>query len=153
MNILLLISLLIPLVLIGYVISGLDEFLERGGILDEEIPSYPTAILLGKSDLAKQVNVLLKQNNIQVIHLAEPFLLERGQNLHYLFALSENDADNIALCKIGEKVYGIKNMISICNDQNNEKMFIHEHIRYLSGKDAAPQILLQSVTQEKEQIS
>ena len=150
MNVLLLISLLIPLVLIGYVISGLDEFLERGGLLDEEDLSYPTAVLFGKSDLSKQVNALLKQNNIQVVQLTEPFLLERGQDYRYLFAISENDADNIALCKIGEKVYGIKNMISICNDQSNERMFIHEHIRYVSGKDAAPQILLQFVTQEKE---
>ena len=107
MQLLLIICFLIPLVCIGYFLSCLDKFIaEKGFLLETEKPS-PVAIVLGDTELAKQVNVILEKDRIQVLKLTEPFMVEKYQNIQYLFALSENDVDNMVLIKIGSKVYGI----------------------------------------------
>ncbi len=147
---LLAIGFLVPFVYIGYLLSKLDKFLKKNGDAIEGGEVSPIAIVLGRTGLAMEVGELLKKNGIGVLYLAEPFLLERGRRFHYLFALSENDADNIILCKIGEKIYSIEKTISLCNDRRNETMFIGEGIRCLSGRTATAQILYQTAMQEPE---
>jgi len=133
-----------------YIMAKLDDFIAAGGIVsDDEI--YPVAIVLGGTELAKQVSALLEKNNIHVLYLTEPFLIEQGHNFQYLFALSESDADNIVLCKIGFKVYGIEKMISFCNDSRNEGIFIREKIPHLTGKEITAQRLYEAVLQKREE--
>ena len=153
MWLLLIMSILILVVFIGYFISKVDRFLDKGGfekeltVVDEV---RPTAIVLGKTELARQIVELLQKNAIPVFSLAEPFLIEQNQNFCYLFALSENDADNIILCKIGLKVYNVKKTISLCNNRVSEDMFISEGIRYTTGKEVTAQMLYQALLQEPE---
>jgi hypothetical protein len=150
MWILLALGFLIPFVYIGYLLSKLDKFLEETGAVIEDRKKSPVAIVLGSTDLAKQVGELLEKNRIRVFHLTEPFLLEREQNFRYMFALSENDADNIVLCKIGKEVYSIEKIISLCNDPRNEGMFLGERIRYLSVQGVTAHMLYQAVAQDTE---
>lgn len=142
MWILLAICGLIPVVYLGHLLSKLDMFVAKGSVQIENSMT-PTAIVLGETEQAKQITVLLEMNSILVFHLTEPFLFEPNQNFCYLFALSENDADNIVLCKIGKRVYSIEKMISLCNDRCNESMFIHEEIDYLSGEESTAQMIYQ----------
>src|SRR5665647_1259517 len=114
MWILLLIGCLIPLIFIGYLMSKLDKFIGEGGVGTENNEICPVAIVLGETELAKEITKLLEKSNIPIYPLTEPFLLEQAQDLRYLFALSDNDADNIVLCKIGKKLYNIEKMISLC---------------------------------------
>lgn len=150
MWILLVVAFLIPLVYIGYLVSKLDMFLAQEVLENNNDKAFPVAIVLGETDLAKQIVKLLEKNRIQVLHITGPFLFKQEQNLQYLFALSENDADNIVLCEIGMKVYGIKDMISICNDRKDEGMFINEKIRYLLKDKVTVQILYNAVIQDAE---
>ncbi|MGE4284517.1 MAG: hypothetical protein AB7G87_12500 [Clostridia bacterium] len=150
MWVLLIIGGLIPFVYFGYLVSKLDKFLAQGGFAMEDDKMCPIAIVLGQTELAKQITNLLREDKIPVFPLTEPFLLEREKNFCYLFALSENDADNIVLCKIGKKVYGVNKMISLCNDRRNEGMFISERIRYLSGENITAQTIYRTVLQETE---
>lgn len=150
MWILLIIAFLIPLVYIGHLMSKVDKFLEKGGLIVTEEVIRPVAIVLGEGDLAQQVIKLLQKNEIPALALAEPFLLQQEQSFRYLFALSESDSDNIVLCKIGKKVYNLEKIISLCNDKRNEGMFISEKIRYLSGVNVTATLLYQSVLQETE---
>ncbi len=122
MGILIILGLVVSFVYIGYLVSRLDKFLAKGGLINENDEIYPSAIVLGGTDIAKEINELLKSDMIYVLSLAEPFLLEQKQNFHYLFALSENDVDNIVLCEIGKKLYGI---------EKNESMFMREKITYV----------------------
>ena len=119
-----------------YIMAKIDQFVVRAGNANEEYKSFPTAIVLGGTELANQVSLLLEKNKFHVMHLTEPYLMEREQNFVSLFALSENDADNIVLYKIGLKLYGIDQMISICNDSRNESIFTKEKISYLAGNEA-----------------
>lgn len=141
---------IIPFVFLGHLLSRLDKFLDGGGFQNEENKVSPTAVVLGVTELAIQITGILKNEGITVLTLTEPFLLEQGQNFEYLFALSDNDTDNIILCKIGRKVYNIDKMISICNDFQNKNMFKTENIRYLSRQEVTAQMLYQAVLQKVE---
>lgn len=150
---LLVMSFLILIIYLGYLISKLDAFLADEGFETEDAKDSPTAIVLGTSELAKQVCELLENNMIHVLPTIEPFLLEQELNFFYLFALSENDADNIILSKIGKKIYSIEKMISLCNDRRNECIFNSEKIPYLSGEEVTAQKLYQFFLQEMEEKS
>jgi hypothetical protein len=150
MWILLIIAFLIPLVYIGHLMSKVDKFLGKGGLMVEDNVIRSVAIVLGGGDLAQQVIELLQKNGIPVLVLAEPFLVQQEHSFRYLFAMSESDADNIVLCKIGKKVYNLEKIISLCNDQRNEGMFISEKIRYLSGANVTAKLLYEIVLQETE---
>lgn len=150
MLILLIISFLIPLVYIGHLMSKVDKFMEKGDLMIKDDVISPVAIVLGGSDLAKQIIELLQKNAIPVLTLLEPFLVEQEKNFCYLFALSENDADNIILCKVGKKVYNIEKIISICNDRRNDGMFMSEGIYYLPSEDSTAQMLYEVVMEDTE---
>lgn len=150
MWILLVIGFLIPFVYLGYLMSNLDKFLKGNALRIDNDKISPTAIVLGRTDLGNQVTELLEREGIRVFTLTEPFLFKKDKDLRYLFALSDNDADNIVLCKIGKKVYNIEEMISVCNDRRNESMFIREQILYKFGEGITAQILYQAVRHEVE---
>ena len=150
MWILLIIGFVIPLVYIGHLMSKLDKFLGKEGIKAQDDAICPVAIVLGAADLAKLVTQFLEKDGIPVLTLTEPFLVQKEQCFRYLFALSENDADNLVLCKIGKKVYNIENIISLCNDRRNEGMFKSEKIRYLMGENVTAQLIYESVLHSTE---
>ena len=150
MRILLVIGFLIPVVYIGYLLTKLDKFLVEGGFQIEYKEMLPVAIVLGCNDLATQVAQLLQKNGIPVLNLSEPFLLEQQQSFRYLFALSEKDVDNIVLCKVAKKVYGIEKIISLCNEGKNESMFKSERICYLSDENVTAEMLYKFVVKETE---
>ena len=148
MKILLVISFLVPLIFLGYLMSELDVFLSNNAIAIANADKSASAIVLGKNGLSEKIIELLKNKGLQVIHLTDPFQLIQERRLYYLFALSESDADNIAFCKIGKKLYGIENKISICNDKRNENMFISESINYVLKEKASADKLFQMVLQQ-----
>lgn len=150
MRLLLVIGFLIPFVYLGFLMSKLDKFLEKNAMVIDDNKIYLSAIVLGKTDFAKQITELLEKDGVKVLLLTEPFLFKQEWNFCYLFALSENDADNIVLSKIGRKVYNMDRMISICNDRRNEGLFANEKIHYLLGEKATAQMLYHAVLQETE---
>jgi len=149
MRVLLAIVLILLFIYLGYMVSRLGEFLDKNAIAINR----PVAILLGNNGLAQQVNDLLVENKIEVFHLTEPFLLVREQNFRYLFALSENDTDNLVLCKTVHKIYEVEEMVSICNDQRNQNMYVSEKIKYISAENATAPMICKAVLQELEVVS
>ncbi|MGE5678535.1 MAG: hypothetical protein ACM3ZR_10825 [Pseudomonadota bacterium] len=150
MKILLVISFLIPLIYIGYLVSQLDIFLSGKAETMANAHNSSGAVVLGSTKVAVQTVDLLDDMGIPVIHLLDPFQLIKEQKLCYMFALSENDADNIAFCKIGYKLYRIESMVSICNDKKNEYMFISENINYLPKDRISAAELVQLVLRKSE---
>lgn len=150
MKLLLVISFLIPLVYIWYLISRLGDFLEVKGIqaVDQDEPE--SSIVLGETRLAENTTRLLEKKGIRVIRLTDPFQLIQEKKLYYLFALSDSDADNIAVSKIGKKLYCIKRSIGICNDRKNENMFINEKVNYVLAGETSPEKLILMVQPEVE---
>ena len=150
MRLLFILGALFPVIIIGYYVAQLDRFMEKGGIKKAENEIPPVAIVFGESVLAKDITALLQEKEIQVFRLYEPILFEQGRNFCCLFALSEKDTDNIVVCKICRRVYGIEKMISLCNDRLNERIFISEGIRYMPFKETTAQMLYQLVLTESE---
>lgn len=150
MKILLVMVFLVPFVYFGYLMTKLDNYLTHNSIAVTNSEENVQAVVLGKTSLAKEIIELLENEGMEVINLNDPYRLLQEQNLYYLFALSESDADNIASCKIGRKLYGIDAMISICNDSRNENMFISEGIDYVMGQKIEAGKILQTVLQQSE---
>jgi len=148
MKILLILFFLAPFIYFGYLMTRLDGFL-AGNIKEANgLSDYSSAIVLGENDLAGQVCQLLQEHQIKVIRMLEPSLFEREQRHKYLFALSENDADNIVLCKVGKKLYNIEAMIAVCNERKHEGMFQGEKIPYQLKERAAAQSVYKAVFKE-----
>jgi hypothetical protein len=150
MGLLLIIGFIIPFVFLGYFMLRLDKFLAKNVMVIDDDAMLSSAIVLGRNELAKRIIELLERDGIKVIQLTEPFMFKRERNLRYLFALSENDVDNIVLCKIGKKTYDIEEMISVCNDRRNEGMFVSEKLHYLLSEKLTAQILYKIVVKETE---
>ncbi len=150
MKLLLVISFLIPLVYIWHLISRLGDFLEGNEIQAADPDEPESTIVLGDTKLAENITWLLEKKGIRVIRLTDPFQLIQEKKLYYLFALSDSDADNIAISKIGKKLYCIKRSIGICNDRKNENMFISEKINYVLAGEASPEKLIHMVQPEVE---
>lgn len=124
------IAFVIPFIFFGYLLARLDKYLAEKVSKENKNVMQSTAIVLGKTEWANQVIERLQEDGVEVLQLTEPFLLKRESNLRCIFALSQNDADNIVLCKIGKKLYNIEAMVSICNERRNEGMFLSEGIPY-----------------------
>lgn len=149
MKILLVISFLIPIIYVGYLMSRLDNYL-AGNARSISGTNSASAIVLGETRLAKRAIDILEEKGIKVVNLTEPFQLAQERKLCYLYALSDSDADNIAFCRIGKKLYCIENMLSICNDSRNENMFKSENINYLLREKTSSDKLLLEVLQQLE---
>lgn len=150
MKLLLVISFIIPLTYIWYLISKLGDFLESKEIQAAAPVEQASSIVLGDTILVEKTTRLLERKGIRVICLTDPFQLIQEKELCYLFALSNSDADNIAFCKIGKKLYCIKKSFGICNDRKNENMFISEKINYLLVEETSPEKLILMVQPEVE---
>lgn len=150
MKLLLIISFLIPLVFIWFLISKLGNYLDNNTLKSDDTDSTASSVVLGDTPLAENTARLLDRKGIHAIRLNDPFQLTNEKKLCYLFALSDNDADNIAFSKLGKKLYFIKASIGICNDQNNENMFKSEKMNYIYADGASADKLVQLVLQQPE---
>lgn len=150
MWLLLLLSIFLVVVFIGYFISKIDVFLDKGGFVREYVQICPFAIVMGETELAMQVIELLKKDAIPVFRLTEPYLAEQEHKFRCLFALSGDDADNIVLCKIGKKIYNIEKIICLCSDRKNEGLLKNEGISYLTDREATAELLYQAVLHDTE---
>lgn len=135
-----------------FIMARIDSFLAQGGFEDDKNNVSPVAVVFGKTDLTKEVTSLLRNRRINVLQLNEPFMVEQGKSFCYLFALSDNDTDNIILCKIGGKIYGIEKMICICNDRVNIGIFKKEMVPYLLTEGTTAQMLYEAVLAMGEEI-
>lgn len=134
MLLLIIIPFIALLIYIGHYISRLDTYLNSRGFISVNNVYPKSAIVFGNTGIAKQAAIHLEKSNIPVFALPEPYILERDKDFRYLLALSDNDADNLLMCKIGRKIYGIENMISLCNDTANASIFASEDICYMTAQ-------------------
>lgn len=133
-----------------YIVAKIDTFISGNNYIaepavEDEKKDYPVAVVFGNTELAKRLSILLSDNQIHMLHLTDPFFFEKDGCFSYLFALSENDADNIVLCKIGRKIYDIERLICICNDIRNRRIYEKEKITCYNVADTTAQMLYDAV--------
>ncbi|HQQ89477.1 MAG TPA: hypothetical protein PLU82_04535 [Oscillospiraceae bacterium] len=121
--------------------KGLDRFLDRQKKhAPKKADSKQVVLLFGGTDSAKEMEKILSFKKIPYLHVSKEFEIDRGLVYHYLFALSDDDLDNIMMCRIGERIFGVPegNMVSLCNSTEHRKIFEEKGIPYqMRGSDLA----------------
>lgn len=152
MLIVLLVACLIPVIYLGYLVSRFDSFVESGGFVNAN-GSSAQVLVVGDTELAKQIVDALRANDITTALMTQPHLFKDELTFDCLVALFENDVDNILTCRIGYQVYSVEHIISLCNDRKTEWSFKRENIPYLFREGITPQIIVQSVLREIKKIA
>jgi len=132
-----------PFIYLGHVLSKLDNFLDKNSIAPQNDKNQPYAVVFGKTKIADQVKDKLNHKNIPIYSISTPYLFEQGYEFRYLFALSDDDSDNIAISIVGKKIYNIDHILSICNDLNYANAFREDGIQYYQSNKVSAEMLCQ----------
>ncbi len=141
--------MLIPLFL-AFIAAGfwfmkkLDRFLNRQKAhAPEKADPEEAALLFGGTDSAKEMEKILSRKGIPCLRISQESEIDRGLVYCCLFALSDNDLDNMMICRIGERILGVPGdkMVSLCNSAEHRKIFEEEGIPYrMQGTDVADMV-------------
>ncbi|WP_313344290.1 hypothetical protein [Sedimentibacter sp.] len=94
-----------------------------------------TALISGDIDICYELSELLKQHNVSSIISNDREQLCHPYPYDYLVVVYSSDLDNLTICSIGMKMFGINNVISICNKQYNKRIYEENNIPYLFGNN------------------
>ncbi|MDD2495064.1 MAG: hypothetical protein PHE29_07730 [Tissierellia bacterium] len=89
------------------------------------------ALIIGEKNLCLEISELLKQNSIFSLTLEDSNQINMEYKYKYLIAVNKSDLDNLMICSIGIKIMGIEQVISVCNDHYNKKLYDKINVPYL----------------------
>ncbi|MGB4311371.1 MAG: hypothetical protein ACOX0L_08015 [Natronincolaceae bacterium] len=127
--------LLIILAITGYIIFGyfimnkIDIFIEKDVIntgtdyVDKKSTGGKSLLLFGNNELAKSVVKYCNDKDIELKFIEYYNELDFGYEYSLLLALSNNDVDNLMISAIGKKVCSIPHIVSLCNNNENLKIY------------------------------
>ncbi|KMZ55495.1 hypothetical protein HMPREF0980_00192 [Dorea sp. D27] len=99
---------------------------------DEETREpLPQAVVFGRGSRRKQVEKWLNDRAVEAVYIEDVCIRDNWDNVQYVIALSESDADNLSICNLMRKMYGTAYLFSICNEGVNESVYHRFHIRIL----------------------
>lgn len=117
-----------------YFMRNIDHFMERGGIQSEK-SSDESAIVFGEEEKTETICDYLENKGIVPIRIEEIMLSRDWYNIQYVIAVSDSDQDNITICNLGRKIYELKDLISICNEQENYALYLRAGIHLARAGD------------------
>lgn len=132
---------IIAIYLIGFVfidkiysIANPVEFKEDTFYQFSDYNSLTDALIYGDEDydFCTDISDVLKQYNINSEILNDINILNKSRSYKYLVAVSKSDLDNLTICAIGTKMMDINNVLAICNQQYNKKIYKENQIAYLT---------------------
>lgn len=118
----------------GYVVmSNIDRFLDKNiqttedyfmdeGIIDKE-EEQKNILIFGDNKISTLIKDYCEAQNYVFKVIADIDNIDKRYKYLSLFALSNNDADNLMLSSIGHKVYSIPHIITLCNSRDNLKVY------------------------------
>ncbi|MBO1700065.1 hypothetical protein HJW21_25565, partial [[Clostridium] symbiosum] len=68
---------------------------------------------------------------VEAVYIEDVCIRENWEQVRYIIALSESDADNLSICNLMKKMYGTEYLFSVCNEAINESVYYRFHIRIL----------------------
>ncbi|WZL79254.1 NAD-binding protein [Eubacteriales bacterium mix99] len=126
-------------VMLGYlVMCRIDHFIERGGILESPQGRANQGVLVyGAPDVAEKINKMgMKCRNITAQSYPEDGCYS------ILFALSDEDKDNLAICHDAKSTDPGIAIVARCNTPNLRDIFINEGVdRLLSAGEPIDSLL------------
>lgn len=108
--------------------------LETKNSYNDEIKTEK-ALIFGKLPISLNIMELLDKYDVAYALIKDINELNISYSYNYLFAVDDNDFENLMICSICKKMMGINKIISVCNLSNNKKIFEDNHIKYLFGTD------------------
>lgn len=118
-----------------YLMRNVDRFMEKGGFEAEEQVGV-SAIVFGEEEKTEEICCYLEAKGIMPIRIEEIMFLKDWDNIQYVIAVSDSDQDNITICNLGRKIYALKDLVSICNEQENYAMYLRAGIHLARAADA-----------------
>lgn len=135
-NILMVVGIGSGMLLFGlYLMRNLDRFMDRGGFQGDET-SGVSAIVFGEEKKTDEICCYLEEKGIMPIRIEEIMFLKDWDNIQYMIAVSDSDQDNITICNLGRKIYELKDLVSVCNEQENYAMYLRAGIHLARAGDA-----------------
>ena len=124
----------IAFLLLGYyAMDKIDKYLVSNAIPSNE---YFSSLYIDNTEFKQKVILIYGFNEFTKLVIAycnsKKYIYEtitefndidNGNKYSCLLALSNNDVDNLMIASVGRKVYGISHIITLCNSQNNLRMY------------------------------
>lgn len=102
-------------------------------------------LLFGNHSILKDILIFLEKRNISYTIITNTNELNKSDSYKYLLAIDELDLENLVICSLGKKLMGIPEIIAICNDAYNKKIFEDNHIPYLCGENISAYQLISTL--------
>lgn len=135
-----------------YLMFRIDHFAAEERELikkEEDLGLLPQAVVFGSTSRTKQVEGWLFERGIEAVYIEDICIRENWENVQYIIALSESDADNLSFCNLMQKLYGTGCLFGICNEPVNAGMYHRFHICILK-EDGKVQEQLSALLPGKE---
>jgi hypothetical protein len=132
-----------------YLMKRIDKFFDKKDVSPEEhkplITDRAFALVFGSTELSDELVKILKSNAIDYEQIDDENQLYEIDNYSHLFAISDNDVDNLLICVVADRSGVEYQKIARCNSLDNQNIYHQNHIPYLSGETITAQSLYRSM--------
>jgi hypothetical protein len=132
-----------------FIMKRIDRFFDKREVsLNEHTPmetEQTLALIYGSSSLSEELVKILKSNAIDYEKIEDENQLYQIDYYSHLFAISDNDVDNLLICVVADRRGSECQKIARCNSLDNQNIFHQNHISYLSGENISAQSLYRSM--------
>ncbi len=147
--ILLIASMITIAVVIYFLMKRLDRYIDQHRILSELVPNHqpekPYALILGENPIADQLKKLLDSKKIDYLQIKDPNNLDKTKSYSHLFAVSNDDLNNMLVCIIINKIMNDCSTIAVCNQLQDQKLYEQNNIPYLLVQEIDADVLFQYI--------
>ena len=98
-----------------------NYILDKDGLSDDA--GQRSILIFGNNKITTVVKNYCKAHNYLFSIIEDINNIDKKYKYLTLFALSNNDADNLIISSVGLKVYSIPHIITICNSQENLRIY------------------------------
>lgn len=112
---------------------------------------HETVLILGNSSHAYKLKELLSEKKIEYKQIEESSQYDFDSNYIGLFAVSDNDFENMMVSIMAERSMKPCKKIAICNCADHLKVFQRNQIRCLFGADISEDNLYQAIFPDRKE--
>lgn len=100
------------------------------------------ALILGDIVFSSEIKKILEEEyDISSIIVPDTKDLNKSEKYEYVLAVSKLDLENLMLCSISANMMNVKNIIAICNNSYNKKIYEDNNFSYLYGNVSSYQLV------------
>lgn len=123
-----------------HVNSEMEELVDSGG---------KSVLILGTTIIAEKLMGFLSEKKIDYEHIEDSNLFNSHNHYKYLFAVSDDDFENLMIGIITNVNADLSKKIAICNKHDNIKIFEQNNIPCIIGSDISEVKLYNAVFNDR----